>query len=145
MLTRPIRPDEVVGALRRAGLRTSATPRVMGVDGDASARDLMAATLQSIGIPALRRADGHAALAGLDEHRPDAMVLDPMMPGLNGFDVLHALRQRPEYLQLPVFIGTRMNLTPAELAGPAGLATSARTLVSKGQRGIETLANQIQA
>ena len=141
VLTKPIRPDEVVGALRRAGLRTSATPRVMVVDDDASARDLMAATLQSIGITALCMADGRAALAGLDEHRPDAMVLDLMMPGLNGFDVLHALRQRPEYLQLPVFIWTSMTLSPAELAG---LASSAHMLVSKGQGGIENLVEQIR-
>ena len=141
VLTKPIRPDEVVGALRRAGLRTAAAPRVMVVDDEASARDLMAATLQSIGITALCMADGRSALAGLDEHRPDAMVLDLMMPGLNGFDVLHALRQRPEYLQLPVFIWTSMNLSPAELAG---LASSAHMLVSKGQGGIETLAQQIR-
>ena len=141
VLTKPIRPDEVVGALRRAGLRSSATLRVMVVDDDASARDLMAATLQSIGMTALCMADGRAALAGLDEHRPDAMVLDLMMPGLNGFDVLHALRHRPEYLQLPVFIWASMNLSPAELAG---LASSAHMLVSKGQGGIEKLVDQIR-
>ena len=111
----------------------------MLVDDDASARDLMAATLQSIGITALCRADGPAALAGLDEHRPDAMVLHLMMPGLNRFDVLHALRQRPEYLQPPVFIWTRMNLSPA------GLASSAHTPVSKRQSGVQPLTGQFLA
>jgi PAS domain S-box-containing protein len=136
ILTKPIRPDDVVAALRRAGLRTSATPRVMVVDDDPAARDLMAATLQSIGLTALCVPDGHVALASLDEHQPDAMVLDLMMPGLNGFDVLRALRQRPAFAHLPVFIWTSMSLSPDDVAA---LSLSAHTMVSKGANGLETL------
>jgi CheY-like chemotaxis protein len=136
ILTKPIRPDDVVAALRRAGLRTSATPRVMVVDDDPAARDLMAATLQSIGLTALCVPDGHAALASLDEHQPDAMVLDLMMPGLNGFDVLRALRQRPAFVHLPVFIWTSMSLSPDDVAA---LSLSAHTMVSKGASGLDTL------
>ena len=136
VLAKPIRPDDVVAALRRAGLRSSATPRVMVVDDDPAARDLMAATLQSIGLTALCVPDGHAALASLDEYQPDAMVLDLMMPGLNGFDVLRTLRQRPGFVHLPVFIWTSMSLTENDIAA---LKMSAHTMVSKGESGLDTL------
>ncbi len=141
VLSKPIRPDDVVAALRRAGLRTSATPRVMVVDDDPAARELMAATLQSIGLTALCVPDGHAALATLDEHQPDAMVLDLMMPGINGFDVLRALRQRPAFMHLPVFIWTSMSLGADDIAS---LKLSAHTLVSKGEGGLGTLAGRIR-
>jgi PAS domain S-box-containing protein len=136
VLAKPIRPDEVVAALRRAGLRASATPRVMVVDDDPVARDLMAATLQSIGLTPLCVPDGHTALGSLDEHQPDAMVLDLMMPGLNGFDVLRTLRHRPGFVDLPVFVWTGMNLSANDMAA---LKLSARAMVSKGEDGLDTL------
>jgi len=142
VLAKPIRADEVVAALHRAGLRTRTAPRILVVDDEPAALDLMAATLQAIGTTALCLNDGRTALASLDELQPDAMILDLMMPGMNGFDVLHTLRQRPAFAKLPVFIWTSMNLTPDELAA---LTRSATAVASKGQEGTDALAEQIRA
>jgi CheY-like chemotaxis protein len=61
---------------------------------------------------------------------------------MNGFDVLHTLRQRPAFAKLPVFIWTSMSLTPDELAV---LTRSATVIASKGQEGTDALAEQIRA
>ena len=69
-------------------------------------------------------------------------MLDLLMPGLNGFDVLLALRQRPEATQVPVFVWTSMNLSTDEVAS---LARSAQAVVAKGQGGVDVLVEQIRA
>jgi len=142
VLAKPIRADEVMAALHRAGLRTHNAPRVLVVGDEPAALDLMAATLQAIGTTALCASDGRTALASLEELQPDAMILDLMMPGMNGFDVLHTLRQRPAFAKLPVFIWTSMSLAPDELAV---LTRSATAIASKGQEGTDALAEQIRA
>ncbi|MGY4827774.1 response regulator [Sphaerotilaceae bacterium SBD11-9] len=141
VLHKPLRAEEVQASLRRLGLRSSAAPRIMVVDDEAASRDLMAATLQSIGMTVLCMPDGHAALDSLDDLRPDAMVVDLMMPGMNGFDVLSALRERPAFSQLPVFVWTSMDLSPTELAD---LSRSARAITSKTQGGIDALLAHIR-
>ena len=40
------------------------------------------------------------------QYKPDALIVDLVMPGLTGFDVLDALRARPAFAQLPVFVWT---------------------------------------
>jgi predicted signal transduction protein with EAL and GGDEF domain len=50
--------------------------------------------------------DSLQALAQLQEHRPDVLLLDVVMPGLSGFDILKKLRVDPEFEHLPVIILT---------------------------------------
>ena len=133
---------DVLAALRRSGENADMPVVVITMVTETSALDLMAATLQAIGTTALCASDGRTALASLEELQPDAMILDLMMPGMNGFDVLHTLRQRPAFAKLPVFIWTSMSLTPDELAV---LTRSATAIASKGQEGTDALAEQIRA
>ena len=51
-------------------------------------------TLESAGFIVREAADGYAALAALEDHAPDCMVLDLMMPKLDGWGVLKSVRQR---------------------------------------------------
>jgi len=142
MLTKPIRPDEIIGAFRRAGLLTADAPRVLVVDDDPAALELMAATLKAQGMTALCVSDGASALAFLDSQQPDAVVLDLLMPGLNGFDLLHALRERHDKAYLPVFVWTSMTLSPEQLAT---LSRTAQAVFDKGQGGIDRLAGHLHA
>jgi PAS domain S-box-containing protein len=141
VIHKPIRHDEVVGALRRVGLRSSAQPRIMVIDDDPAACELMVAMLQSHGITALCFGDGRAALGALDDWQPDAVILDLLMPGQTGLDVLHELRQRPAYQALPVFIWTSMSLTPTEMQT---LSRSAQGIVSKAQDGMSAMIAQLR-
>ncbi|MEO0680807.1 MAG: response regulator [Pseudomonadota bacterium] len=51
-------------------------------------------------------ADGEAAWSSLSQARPDLLILDVMLPRLNGFDVLRRLRAEPEGQALPVIMLT---------------------------------------
>jgi len=102
---------------------------VMVVDDDPSARDLMRAVLADLRIDVFALPGGREALDALDAVRPDAIVLDLMMPGFDGFEVLDALHRRPAWRDTPVFVWTSMLLTEEEYAR---LAASALAIVGKG-------------
>lgn len=67
---------------------------VLIVDDDPSIRSMLGFILEDEGFQVREAADGRAALAMLDEDAPDAMVLDLMMPELDGHGVLRARRDQ---------------------------------------------------
>jgi signal transduction histidine kinase/DNA-binding response OmpR family regulator/serine phosphatase RsbU (regulator of sigma subunit) len=80
---------------------TSPRPRVLVVDDNVDMREyvaqLLAAQYDVESAP-----DGQAALARINEHPPDLVLTDVMMPNLDGFGLLRALRADPGTLQIPV-------------------------------------------
>ena len=64
------------------------------VDDDDDIRTMLRITLEGSGFVVREAGDGYAALAALEEHAPDCMVLDLMMPKLDGYGVLKSIRQR---------------------------------------------------
>ncbi|MDE2093982.1 MAG: PAS domain S-box protein [Burkholderiales bacterium] len=129
VIGKPIRADEVAAAMARLRPTLARRARVLVIDDDRLALDLMQATLGGLGIETVCRLDGREALREIDQVRPDAIVLDLMMPGIDGFEVLDALRQMPSGRDTPVFIWTSMILTDDEYAS---LARSARAILGKG-------------
>jgi two-component system OmpR family response regulator len=70
----------------------SVKPRVLVVDDEENISFLVESALQLDGIATTKAADGFAALAAVKSFNPHAIVLDVMMPGLDGFEVLRRLR-----------------------------------------------------
>ena len=66
---------------------------VLVVDDDADIRTMLRITLEGVGFNVREAADGYAALAALEDHAPDCMVLDLMMPLLDGHGVLRSMRE----------------------------------------------------
>ncbi|MBI5209809.1 MAG: Flp pilus assembly complex ATPase component TadA [Elusimicrobia bacterium] len=85
------------------------TRRVLVVDDNADNRDLAAATLRADGYEIDQAGDGDHALERLRERRPDLILLDLMMPGMDGFAALKRLRGQAETATLPVIVLTAMN------------------------------------
>src|SRR5947209_1329553 len=67
--------------------------RLLVVDDEPNIRELLSASLRYAGFEVATAADGQQALAVAAEFRPDLLVLDVMMPGLDGFGVVRRLRQ----------------------------------------------------
>jgi PAS domain S-box-containing protein len=131
LLGKPLQGGELDRAL--APLRPAlGSGRVLVVDDEALARELMLGALAALGVPAVAVAGGEEALARLDELAPTVMVLDLMMPGLDGFQVLHRLRQQMRWRALPVLVWTAASLADGELAL---LRQSAQAIVAKGGGG----------
>jgi CheY-like chemotaxis protein len=129
VLCKPIRSDEIWSAMSRFRLPGEKRANVMVIDDEQVSLDLMRATLMSLGIDAVCFQDGRIAIQEIERHRPDAIVLDLMMPEFDGFQVLDALQRLPIWRDVPVFIWTSMLLTDEEYAI---LARSARAILIKG-------------
>ncbi len=71
---------------------TGAKPRVLVVDDEDNISFLVESALQLDGMDTAKAADGHEALAAVRSYHPHVIVLDVMMPGIDGFEVLRRLR-----------------------------------------------------
>ncbi len=80
--------------------------KIWCVEDDASIRDIEVYTLNSTGYEAQGFADGAAFFAALAEEIPALVLLDVMLPGENGVDILKKLRSTPETSTLPVIMAT---------------------------------------
>ncbi|WP_374772794.1 response regulator transcription factor [Streptomyces sp. NBC_01310] len=69
--------------------------RVLVVDDDPTVSEVVAGYLERAGFTVDRAADGPAALEAAARHRPDLVVLDLMLPGMDGLEVCRRLRARP--------------------------------------------------
>ena len=83
---------------------------VLIVDDDPEARDLARRTLEPAGFDVLEAVDGLSALRLLEVHHPDVILLDLMMPGIDGFQVHERLQQQPLLREIPVVVFSAMEL-----------------------------------
>lgn len=88
--------------------------RLLVVDDDPDARRLIGLVLRRAGHDILYAEDGFQALEVMGREHPDLIILDLMMPGMDGFEVLEAMRQRVDLRGLPVIVLTaKAQVAPA--------------------------------
>lgn len=80
--------------------------RVLIVDDDQLVRATTRAMLESADLLVLEAADGPEGLALAAEHQPDAIILDLMMPGIDGYETCEGLKAHPVTKDIPVIICT---------------------------------------
>lgn len=93
------------------------TARVLIVDDEADLSELLGYNLWKAGYETRVVNDGELGLKAIAEFKPDLVVLDIMMPGLNGHQVLTRIRSNPETVNLPVVFLTAKNEEADEIAG----------------------------
>ncbi len=79
-------------------------PLVLVIDDDATVQDLLRRSLNRDGFRVETAADGATGLARARELRPAIITLDVMMPGMDGWEVLAALKEDPETADIPVIV-----------------------------------------
>jgi CheY-like chemotaxis protein len=89
-----------------SGNRPAGRPTVLVCDDEPVLRMLVRATLDHGDYTIVEACDGDEALAQTRSHRPDLILLDMMMPGRSGSDVLRALRADPQTAETPVIMLT---------------------------------------
>ena len=114
LLAKPVEREHMARALRRSLI--AQRRRVLVVDDDANARLLVCACLQEErGIEIRTAASGREAIAVLQTFVPDVLVLDLMMPDLNGIELLAKLRNELQHFTPSVVVVTAKDLTRLEL------------------------------
>src|SRR5438874_895714 len=84
-------------------------PRVLVVEDEPENRLLLGVVLTSEGYEVVEAEDGRAALAAVRDRLPDLILLDVMMPGMNGYAVLEALRADAATRSVPVIMLTALD------------------------------------
>jgi PAS domain S-box-containing protein len=142
VLRKPLEPATLLGALERAGVRPDRQGGVLVVDDDPGSLRLMDATLAQLGFASITRSSGVTALEAAASLQPKAVVLDLMMPGMDGVEFLDRFRRLNGHLRTPVLIWTMKDLTSAE---QAQLRQSAQGIVSKNGNTPSTVIAQLRA
>ncbi len=123
-LVKPVPPERVLDAVRlclgEPGVRSA---RVLVVDDEADTRSLLLERLALAGFEVSGAADGESALAAVRSLSPALVLLDLMMPGMDGWEVLRRLRSEPATADLPVIV-----LTGRDLAADRALGDELRVV-----------------
>lgn len=91
--------------------------RILQVDDDPVTLTYVGKILRSAGYEVVAAQSGTAALAQIDTIRPNLVILDVMMPGINGYEVCRQLRGKPSVAQVPILMLTSNDTLDERLKG----------------------------
>ena len=126
VLQKPVTREALIQALQQLGL-TGEYPhdyRVLVVDDDPKSVEVLAAYLAEPGYQVLRAHGGQEGVELARGHHPDLILLDLMMPEVNGFDVVDALRNDSATAAIPIIIVTAKQLTDEDRRSLNGFVTA---------------------
>jgi len=114
-LVKPIRKPLLLETIRKhVASQPDDDASILLVDDDPKTLELLEETLRSAGYETQSVRSGARALEVLSSKMVGAVMLDLLMPGMNGFEVIRHIRQEPNLKELPVFIMTAKALTTDE-------------------------------
>ena len=113
-ITKPFDQESVVQAVKRQQ-QDNHSSEILVVDDDLKTRELLRRTLTRKGYTVTEAANGREAMAVLKKISPTVILLDLLMPGMDGFELLELLRQTPHWQDIPVIVVTAKDLNDAEL------------------------------
>jgi signal transduction histidine kinase/CheY-like chemotaxis protein len=115
-LVKPVGKEQLLAALYRAAAmeRKGGKQTVVAIDDDPLAIELVRASLEPEGWTVLGATTGQQGLELIQERQPSAVLLDLLMPGMDGFEVVEALRADPKTKSVPVVILTSKSMTPQD-------------------------------
>ncbi|MBM3337894.1 MAG: response regulator, partial [Betaproteobacteria bacterium] len=113
-LIKPVNREKLTGVLRAAC--GTAGRKVLVIDDDDFMRNGVVQSLQRDGWEVSEAANGSLGIASLGHSRPDVIMLDLMMPEMNGFEFLIEMRSKAEWRDIPVLVVTAKDLTAEERA-----------------------------
>jgi CheY-like chemotaxis protein len=114
-LLKPLDPLEVRDTLNRViGGIVNSPRRILVIDDDPSIADMLRQSLPERDFCLDSALDGIAGLRAVETSPPDIILLDLIMPRLDGFGVIEYLRSKPKTHNLPIIVLTAKDLTAAE-------------------------------
>ncbi|MGD1899793.1 MAG: response regulator [Phormidesmis sp.] len=110
-LLKPVSSDHLISVLRKYRSVPAETSWVMLVEDNAANREMTRRQLQAANWQVIEAENGLQALKRLEQQRPNVILLDLMMPEMDGFEFLQRLSARPEWKAIPVIVLTAKDLT----------------------------------
>jgi CheY-like chemotaxis protein len=140
-VTKPVDRDRLAALVRkyrRQGIRDV----VLLVEDDAGTRDMLRRTLEREGWDVAEAANGRIGLQQVATHKPSLILLDLMMPEMDGFAFVTELRKTEEGRRLPIIVLTSKDITPDDRRRLTG---SVELILQKGAASRETILTEIRS
>jgi signal transduction histidine kinase/DNA-binding response OmpR family regulator len=137
-LTKPVDRERLVAVLKKYRRDLP----VLVVDDDPVLRELLGRTLATAGYTVVEAENGRVALERLREVSPSVILLDLMMPEMDGFEFLVALRDHDAWREIPVVVITARDLSAEDRARLNGRV---ERILQKGAYGREALLTEVRA
>ncbi|XSG77413.1 ATP-binding response regulator [Herpetosiphon llansteffanensis] len=136
-IVKPVREEVLLAIVQEC---VEPTAEILVVDDNPDARQVIQHILAARDYAMSEAADGVEALALIAQSKPDLVILDLMMPNMDGFEVLEALRNNPNYADIPVIIVSAKDLDQQE---HDWLRTRAQGVIAKRQLSEEEFLRRI--
>ncbi len=137
-IVKPVREDVLLAVVQEC---VSHSAQVLVVDDNPDARHVIETILTNRGYQLAAAVNGVEALNSIRNHKPDLIILDLMMPEMDGFEVLTYLRNHDDYAQIPVIIVSAKDLEAHE---HEWLMTRTQGVIAKRQLNEAEFLNRIQ-
>ncbi len=140
-LTKPVDRERLIAILGR--YKNPAVPGpLLLVEDDLPTREMIQRTLEKEGFVVRTAENGRVALERVAQEIPALVLLDLMMPEMDGFEFLRELRGRGEWREIPVVVLTAKELTPGDREA---LFEKVEKILQKGEVGREELLREIRS
>jgi CheY-like chemotaxis protein len=144
IMQKPLSRQELYETLVELGLFPGSPGRslkVLVVDDDPKAVELIAVRILGLVSTVLRAYGGQEAIDAARRELPDLIVLDLMMPDVNGFDVVDALHRQPETAGIPILVVTAKEISQHDRDKLNGYVTA---IMAKGEFDRDRFKNEVR-
>jgi CheY-like chemotaxis protein len=138
---KPVHEEDLLGSLQRAGAPPDGDRPILVLDDDAKELKVAEKTLKRLGYRPVCIADAREGLKAAAMDPPAAVILDLLMPEMDGFAFLRSFRLTPAGRRTPVIVWTAKDVTAEERER---LESSAQAIVLKS-KGTAALVEELQA
>jgi signal transduction histidine kinase/DNA-binding response OmpR family regulator len=139
-LTKPIDQQRLLQIMARYRSRQRAGVALVAEDDDV-AREMTTRILERAGWTVMAAENGRVALDLVARQKPDVVVLDLMMPELDGFGFVAELRRKPEWQAIPIVVVTAKDITPDDRMRLTG---SVERIIEKGAYSRDQLLDEVR-
>jgi CheY-like chemotaxis protein len=115
-LVKPVGRDQLASVLNKYRIGDDSQRLVMIVEDDVITREVMATMLKNEGWRVFKAENGKVALEHLEDKKPSLIILDLLMPEMDGFEFVAHLRENPKWRSLPVVVLTSTKLSTEDQA-----------------------------
>lgn len=141
-LMKPISVEKLEATLQTHSIVIEGEKLAMVVEDDDPIREITSLALESAGWDVVSASNGRLALDLLQQHLPTIIILDLMMPEMDGFQFLEIIQEDANYQQIPVIVVTAMDLSADERLKLQG---SVKRILQKGSLSPQELAQRLSA
>jgi CheY-like chemotaxis protein len=127
-LNKPISRDQLAAVLQKHHIGKKISD-ILVVEDDNATREVLIRMLSNMNYHIEQANNGITALHLMQTCRPDLVILDLMMPEMDGFEFVRQMRKQPEWLDIPVLVLTAKDIT---LADRLSLAGNVKKIFQKG-------------